>query len=132
MKMQLHINDKISVYEMDESLIISFGDSELVKVHGKEKNLLEIVLKNFRTETDPEIVYERVRSDFGSDRTQYELILHYLIDNDLLLITQPPENLSKNIVILGNFEDCKQAAQLISKSLNSTYVKYKLLWSGLP
>lgn len=119
--------EKLDVYRGEGELLITKGDSYLLKISGEDCEKLEFILKTFETSPDIEEVYNKVSSKIDFDK--FNNLVNWLVKNHIL--REEKQEISAceiihNIALSGDFSDFRQVEELIVKRLETKINKYHL------
>jgi hypothetical protein len=122
------ILNNISIFSTLSEIFISTGDEDLIRIYGKEKLLLERVIEAFKNLHDKDKVFENVKDLFNNDKTHYELIINYLVSNNILKEEDKifKDEVVKNVIVLGRFHDEQKTSNALINVLNTTGLNYKI------
>lgn len=122
--------NKLAIFSTESDLYITNEDYLLIKITGKDKDSLEFVLLHLQESDDLDEVFIKICDYFQGDRDYYDLIINYLISQNIIVLIDEPQKkniLTKRVIIVGRFLDKELLKKSFIEKLSNDHIEYNLI-----
>jgi hypothetical protein len=88
----------VSTYQAENKIYVADGDHNLIEISGDSVESVTAVLNVLETTSDPDDIYQKVKSTLSADREMFDQILHWLHTNHIIERINNGEALSKKTI----------------------------------
>lgn len=88
----------VSTYQAENKIYLADGDHNLLEISGDSVDSVALVLNALETSSDPDDIFQKVKSHLANDREMFDQILHWLLTNRVIERTSNGEAFSQKTI----------------------------------